>query len=257
MLFIVVSRRVNAGVRQLCVSKGLIMKKRYKLIALIITLTIGIIIYRLLLKPHAWLSTSSPNETYTVELTGDKSRPSFLAIEHEVDFNVLKNGNRFIENARAHSGDWMDISFELAYPEHAWINENVLRFWRNPERPDKAAYDTMLIFNETGKTIRYFRINSKDMFLVFDMQPNSTIKLSPSSQSGLSWVTCEGEFEDGQHITCNGVNFSHEDKENEPLKYCVSVDYSRVKIESSQSSGYDINGNWKIPNVPKSASCNP
>ena len=175
----------------------------------------------------------------------------------EVRFNVIRNGQTVVKDAYAHSGDAMDISFELAYPEHAWIDENVLRFWRNPDRAEQSGADTLLIWNQTGKAIRYLKVNSKDMYLVFDVQPNSTLKLFPSHQPWQSWLDCKGEFEDGQRIQCNGVNFSHNDKLNPPLKYCVSIKYDRVVIESPQIEGYDVNGSWKTPNVLKAMACSP
>ena len=210
------------------------MKRLYKLVASLAVsacaLTAGIVVYRLSSQPTVWLSTSSPDKTYTVELTGNKSRSFY----HAVRFNVIKNGQATVEDAHAHSGDWMDISFELAYPERAWVDENVLRFWRGPERVERAGFDTLLIANKTNKAIKYLRVSAKDLFLVFDIQPGSTSRLSPSRQSWQAWVDCDGEFEDGRRIRCDGVNFSHHDRSNEPLTYCMSVTDGRVAIESSQ-----------------------
>ncbi|HEY9286213.1 MAG TPA: hypothetical protein VIP46_22365 [Pyrinomonadaceae bacterium] len=236
------------------------MKKLIKLTALIstlvLTLTAGILIHGWLFEPPVWLSTSSPNKTYTVELTGDKGRGGFLFMS-VVRFNVIRNGQAIVKNAYAHSGDWMDISFELAYPEHAWISENVMRFWRNPHLPEeKEKSDILLISNDTGKAIKYLRIKLEDMFLVFDMQPHSTLKLSSTHQSWSSGVGVEGEFEDGQRIGY-GAGFPHYNKVNEPLRYCVSINDSYVKIESPQMEGSDDKGNWDRLNIPKSPSCNP
>ena len=232
------------------------MRRLYKVIALVTTLAItlatGIIVHRLVFKSHVWLSTSSPSGTYTVELTGNKSRSFY----HVVRFNLIKNGQPVIENAYAHSGDWMDISFELAYPEHAWVNENAIRFWRNPDVPDDKS-DTLLISNDTGKVIRYLKIYAKDMFLVFDVQPKSSHRLSFSHQYEGSWIDCEGEFDDGQRIEASGVSFSRSDKLNEPMRYCMSIGDSRVKIESPQAEGYESGSDWKKPDVPRAMNCNP
>lgn len=236
------------------------MKNFYKVAALLatlaVTLTAGIVIHRLLFKPHVWLSTTSPNKTYTVELTGDKGRGGFI-FYNTVRFNALRNGQSIVKNAHAHSGDWMDISFELAYPEHAWVSENVMRFWRNPHLPEeKEKSDTLLISNDTDKAIKYLKVNANDMFLVFVMQPKSTLKLSSTHQSWSSGVWVGGEFEDGQRIDY-GAGFPHHNKVNEPLRYCVSINPSYVKIESPQMEGYDDKGNWDGPNILKSSSCNP
>jgi hypothetical protein len=209
-----------------------------------------------LFKPHVWLSTPSPNKIYTVELTGDKGRGGFI-FYNTVRFNVIRNSQIIVENAYAHSGDWMDISFELAYPEHAWVSENVLRFWRNPHLPgEKEESDTLVISNDTGKALKYLRIKLKDMFLVFDMQPYSTLQLSSTHQSWSSGVWIEGQFEDGERVDY-GAGFPHHNKVGAPLQYCVSINPSSVKIESPQMEGYDDNGNWDKLNIPKSSNCNP
>jgi hypothetical protein len=231
------------------------MRKLFKFIALILTLiltlTAGIYIHGLLFKPAPWLTTSSPNKTYIVEMTGDKGRGGFF-IMSEVRYNVIKNGQAIVKDAYAHSGDSMDISFELAYPEHAWISENILRFWRNHHLPEyKGKYDVLLISNETDKAIKHLRIYAQDMFLIFDIQPRSTLKLS-FSHPYVNGVSGEGEFDDGQRIWY-GATFPLEKELNEPLRYCMSINYNYVKIESPQIDGYDSKGKW----IPKSVGCSP
>lgn len=137
------------------------MKKRYKLLALVGALTVGIVAYKLLFQPEVWLSTSSPNKVYVVELTGEKSRPRFPFHEHEVQFNVVRNGNSFIRNAYSHSGDWFDPGFEDSYPEYFWVSESVVRFGRNLSAPEKG-FDTIVVTNNTDRMIRYLRLSARD-----------------------------------------------------------------------------------------------
>jgi hypothetical protein len=235
------------------------MKRLIKVIALISTLALtliaGILIHGWLFEAPVWLSTSSPNKTYTVELTGDKGRGGFI-FDSTVRFNVIRNGQPLVKDVHAHSGDFMDISFELAYPENVWVNENVIRFWRTSDVIEHQA-DTLLILNNTDKVIRYLKINAKDMFLVFDMQPHSSLRLSTSHQSWLGWIACEGEFVDGQPISWDGVNFFHQDKLNVPLQYCVAISEGEIKIESPQIEGYNSSGSGDNPNIPKAMNCNP
>lgn len=231
------------------------MKKRY-FIVLVVTLIAGIVAFWFLSRPPALFATSSPSKTYMVELTGDKSRPLFPVIEHEVGFNVFKHDNRIIKNAYAHSGDWFDISFELAYPEHTWVDENILRFGRDLNVPESRK-DMLSLANHSGKVIKYLKINAKDMFLIFDMQPRSTLSLSSSHQSWLSWIECEGEFIDGERISWSGVNFFHRDTLGEPMRYCISVHEGGLRIESAQIEGFDTKGSGDDPNVSKAESCNP
>ena len=235
------------------------MRKLYKRAALVVTLVVtlaaGIIVHRLLFKSPVWLSTSSPNKTFTVELTGAKGRGGIIFYS-TVRFNVIRNGQTLVKDAHAHSGDFMDISFELAYPEHAWLDENVIRFWRNQDTPQQKS-DAILISNDTDKVIRYLKINANDMFLVFDMQPHSSLRLSASHQSWLSWIACEGEFMDGQSISQNGVNFFHQNKLKIPLQYCVSINDTGLKIQSPQIEGYNSPSTGDKPNIPKAMNCRP
>jgi len=230
------------------------MSKLHKIIILLIVLAAGVITYKWMFE-SVWLTTSSPNKTYTVELTGDKGRGG-LIIPSVVGYRVFKDSQITAKNSRVHSGDWMDISFELAYPEHAWVNENVLRFWRNPHLPkEKDKFDVLTISNDTDKTIKYLEVNARDMFLIFDLTPKSTLRLSSTHQSWSYGVWIRGEFEDGQNIEY-GTDYTHRDKLNKPLRHCLSVNYGYVKIESPQDENGDNEDSDNLK-ITKSANCNP
>ena len=193
---------------------------RYKLIGLIVgvsiflvTLVAGIIIHWRFAYYRVWLSSTSPNQKYTVELTGDKGRGGFL-IFSVVKYNILVNGELLTMDRLVHFGDAMDISFELAYPEHAWIDENTLRFWSNRHRREDNL-DRLLISNNTDKVIRFLRIKAWDMFFVFDVQPHSQLKLLFTHRSDGKGISVEGEFDDGSLIDY-GVSFL-ENGSREPL----------------------------------------
>ena len=138
-----------------------------------LTFQIGLVVYWCLDDPTVWLTTASPNRRYTVELTGDKGRGGFI-IPSVVNYNLLKDGKAFVVGRWAHSGDAMDISFELAYPKHAWISDNTLRFWRERHWQSDRRPDLLLVSNRTVKVVRFLRIRTSDMFFVFDIPPNST-----------------------------------------------------------------------------------
>ena len=231
------------------------MSKLHKIIILLIVLAAGVAIYKWMFE-SVWLTTSSPNKTYTVELTGDKGRGG-LIISSVVGYRVFKDSKLVAKNWWIHSGDWMDVSFELAYPEHAWISENVLRFWRNPHIPEeKDKFDILLISNDTDKTIKHLEVKARDMFLVFDLQPNSTLRLVSTHQSWSYGIWIGGEFEDGQNIEY-GSGFTYRDKLNKPLRHCLSVNYDYVKIESPQMDENGYNEDFDKLKITKSANCNP
>lgn len=235
------------------------MKTFYKLIAVaaifFFILTAGILLHEFFFTSRVWFSTTSPNKTYTIELTGDKGRGGILFYS-TVRFNALRNGQTIVKGAHAHSGDFMDISFELAYPEHEWVSDNIARFWRTPNVPE-SNFDQLVVSNNSGKAIKFLKIYAMDMFLIFDMQPNSTLKISASHQSWASWIKSEGEFIDGQPISGNGVNFLLKNGLDKPFRYCISISENGLKIENARAEGYDRNGSSERPNVPIARDCNP
>lgn len=232
------------------------MRKRIGIFILALTLILGIIAYAVFGQTTPWLSTSSPNKTYTVELRGNKSRPRTPFIEHETRFSLLKNGQAIIKNAYVDSYDWFDSAFEDSYPQQIWVNDSVLRFGLNVAESEKSS-DSLAISNNASKPIKYLKIEARDMVFVFDMPPKSNIKLPVPHQRWLSWITCEGEFGDGQRVSWNGVNFFHRDQIREPLRYCITINEASLKIGSPVMDGYTDDGTGDGPNISKTVSCDP
>jgi hypothetical protein len=224
---------------------GHTMKRLWKVFILVgtlaLTLSAGIVVHRHFFRPTVWLSTSSPSKAYTVELTGDKGRGGFL-IHNVVRFNAIKNGHLLVKDGFVHSGDSFDISFELRFPEHAWLSENVLRFWSNPNYPVRAKPDLLMVSNTTDKRIEYLQIyaDAYDMFLVFDVQPHSTVTLSFSHQSERPRFNCVGEFQDGSPVIYERA-FT-ETKLDSPLRYCLSIDNNSTKIDILGDEGQCSSG---------------
>lgn len=202
---------------------------------------------------RVWLSTSSPDSKYTVELTGDKGRGGFF-ISSVVKYNILIHGEPLVRDRLLHYGDSMDISFELAYPEHAWIERNTLRFWSNRHRREDNL-DTLLVSNNTDRVIRFLRIKAWDMFFVFDVQPRSNLSLQFVHRTEGNGFSVEGEFEDGSHLNY-GVGFP-ESGSSGPLGYCMTIFDDRVTINSPRERGYDHRGDWNNLNIDAAPDCTP
>jgi hypothetical protein len=220
----------------------------------IVAISVGLIAHWWFRESPVWLSSSSPNHTYAVDLTGDKGRGGFI-IDSVVKYRLSKNGNVFVKDRVAHRGDWLDISFELAYPEHAWIRENVMRFWRKPDRLEEDRSDALLISSDASQAVRYLRIKTKDMFFIFDIKPRSTSRLSFTHQSEGNYFWCEGEFIDGRRFEY-AANFL-ESKASDPLGYCIVIHDNRLTIESPHERGYDYRGTWDNLNIAQSPGCQP
>lgn len=197
----------------------------FGLLAFLLTLVGATAIYWRLTYYRVFLTSQSPTGKYTVELTGDKGRGGLVTYA-VVKYNLLVDGRPVTRDRLAHYGDWMDISFELAYPEHAWIDEKTLRFWNEHRREDKL--DTLVISNNTAKRIKFLRIKAWDMFFVFDVKPNTKQKLTFTHRTESKQISAEGEFEDRALIDY-GVSFP-EHRRREPVGYCMTIDYAHVTI---------------------------
>lgn len=230
------------------------MKQRIILAIIVAAFTFGTIACAALAQSGTFLTTSSPNKTYTVELTGNKSAPSVPGVDHEARFNLFKNGQPIVKNGYVDEYDWFDSDFAGMYPEHKWLNESVLRFGSNVSNSEKSS-DSLVVSNKTNKTIKYLRIVAGGMLFIFEMPPDSKSKFSVPYLGDLPWVTGEGEFTDGQKVKANGVNFQNKEKLKDSLRYCISVLDDSLKIESPIMDVYSGNGASDKPNIPKAANC--
>lgn len=179
-----------------------------------------------------FLTTSSPKGSYVVSLSGRKDRPKLPMVSHEVSFSVTKDGKASSTNNYLHSGDWLDPSFDILYPQHEWITENVLHFYRK-EFFNEGERESILVQNKTTKVIEYLRVTSVDSFLLFDVQPDATITLVISGpRADNRWVTVEGEFSDRQRIKRTGIGFLFAKDAKGPFTYQVDINADGLIIES-------------------------
>ena len=184
------------------------------------------------------LTTTSPKGTYTVRLTGRAERPKLPFVSHQVLFSVTMGGEVALANKYLHSGDWFDPSFGLAYPEHAWVSDQILKFYKN-EFVSEGQYGRILILNKTREIIQYLRVTSVDTFLVLDVQPESTTTMDVSAPRGDSvWIKVEGEFVGGRQIKGNGVGFLFPKGKHGPFAYYVYINENSLTIESPDLEKY-------------------
>ena len=171
------------------------------------SLLICFLLYSFVLKPlPTFLTTASPDRTYTVTLKGQKTRPIFFTAT--IRFDVLKNGTSILSDKFLYSADGMDIPFETWYPNHRWLNEQSIQFYREQNLRDTPP-DTIVVANNTGKTIKYAKIDSIDILIFFEMQPGFKVSIPTSQSKGDGkWLSVEGEFSDGLNISEFGADFS-------------------------------------------------
>ncbi len=196
--------------------------------ALLGAIWISLVLYDAAVESTPFFTTASPGGTYTVKLTGQKQRPFFFTTT--VNYHVLKNGQPFIPSTYIHSGDFMDISFELAYPHHRWMSENILQLYReqyfNDGRPD-----TLVVINRTGRVIKHLKVASQHQFLFFDLQPGTEMNLLNSRPRGdYKGFNIVGEFYDGRRI--NSEEALRPNKElSGPFTYYIYINADGATFE--------------------------
>jgi hypothetical protein len=189
---------------------------------------ISMALYDAAVESNPFFTTSSPEGTYTVKLTGQKQRPFFFT--NTVNYQVLKNGQPFLPSTYIHSGDAMDISFELAYPNHRWLSENILHLYRE-EYFNYGKPDTLVVVNRTGQVIKHLKVASEDQFLFFDLQPGAEIKLLNSRSRGdYKWFKAVGELYDGRKIK-SGENLKPNKELSGPSTYYIYINTDSAIFE--------------------------
>jgi len=165
-----------------------------------------LVIYSFFFKPlQTFLITSSPDKTYTVSLRGQKTQPIFFTAE--VRYDVSKKGAPMLSNKFLYSADGLDFPFEYRYPNYRWLNEQTIQFYREENLRERPP-DSVILVNNTGKTIKLVRIESNEIVLFFQLEPGFKTSI-PSSQSGDSkWIFVKGEFTDGTSISEFGADLN-------------------------------------------------
>lgn len=214
------------------------LRRILPLCALLGALFASLVLYKAIAPPQVFLTTSSPGKTYTVHLAGKKETPRIPALSHEVHFSALKGSEKFLADKYLHSGDWFDPSFEISYPQHTWVSENVLRLYRD-EHFSKRTPDTLTVVNGTNGIIKYLRVTSDCMVLLFDLQPRSTTELSiPAPRGNLKWVSVEGEYSEGRSIKEVSADFVIPDEPSGRFTYYIYISGDDLRIESPQLEKY-------------------
>ena len=133
----------------------------------------GLAIYDLRSQSKPFRTISSPNGVYTVVLSGRKDRPTLPILDHSVRMDVVKSGKPFLSNKELYSGDWLDASFDGWFPQHQWVTEQALQFYKDQFRRD-LPNDTITLENNSSRRISFLKVMSVDMLIIFDLEPRST-----------------------------------------------------------------------------------
>jgi hypothetical protein len=80
-----------------------------------------------------------------------------------------------------HFADHLDSAFSDEYSDPVWINEHLLCF--RSQAYVAGDEDNLVIRNESSKQIKFLRVRTYDMFLVFNLEPGES-----ESMSTLPWA---------------------------------------------------------------------
>lgn len=222
------------------------MRKKVLLILILVLIPLIVVgaitvksLYRIAAQKEWSLSTTSPGGTYTVQLRGKTEPPSIYYAHgnHEVSMNVLKNGTNLLMNELIYDGDQYDDLFLDLFPAQEWQAESVLRFGEEHSSPS-TQYDTILVTNNSSKTIEYFRVNYNgiELFYIFELSPGANAQLRAESrtdkQSDRSGLVCFGKVE-GRTIQGSASFYIH-GKYKGPGQYSISIEDTGITIKSRE-----------------------
>ena len=213
------------------------IRSRPLVIAVIGCCILGLIagFYYYLHRPSVFFTTSSPSKTYSVNLKGDGRRS--LLLSHEVRADVLKSGRPFISDVYIHSSNnAFDLSFEAGFPDARWLGNNALELYR-PEYFERGS-DSLIIRNSSDKAVKYLRAQGVNKFLIFDLEPGSSIVLQiPAPRGDTQWIDVWGAFNDNQEIVFCQKGFDRHSTQRVHTNYQIRITPSEVQIE-------------EVPNLP-------
>lgn len=199
---------------------------------------LGVVLLIAVVGVRAWVTkrtavfttTSSPQNTYSVNLKGAKGRP--LLIPYWVSADVYKIGEPYVTDVLLHQAwDAFDLSFELGFPDIRWPANNVVEFYREEYFEDGS--DVLIVQNRSGKNLRCVSIDAVSKFLVIDMRPGASLSLkAPKSRGDVQSIDLEGVMDDGTTISNQSVSFDRTGRRALDCTYLVSITESGPTIET-------------------------
>jgi hypothetical protein len=195
--------------------------------------------------------TTSPGGTYTVRFTEDIESKQGLMFENRVIwFSLIKKGTVIMDKELfARDKAYKLPSFIEKYPHQEWKAENILRLGNIPPLPDTMCNE-VIVANLTSNAIGYVDVITfqPERFIIFDLQPNSTVKLysQPENASSLTFLA-GGKFSGGQIMNRIQVDFQLPESQSSVARFCITISNQGISITSSEYEGviYDTTELWE------------
>ncbi len=198
-----------------------------KLILILVAVAVIVVVILSVSFGHEISSTSSPNNTYTVQISQERSFPY---IGRYVYLNASRSGEPILKRKLLYTGDFLDQEFNSLYPKHSWLSESILKIGRG----EGAQSDALQISNNTSYRLKYLLIETyEDKFILLDVEPGVNINLDFRYVGRLS---CQGEFSESGKRFGDAVELSSEGGNDARKQFSISVKDDGVGIESSQQT---------------------
>lgn len=207
---------------------------------LVLTILVGlsVVLFVAVFGARAWInkrtavftSTTSPQNTYSINLKGAKGRP--LLIPYWVSADVYKAGEPFVADVLLHEAwDAFDLSFELGFPEIRWQANNAVEFYAPLYY--ELGNDVLIVQNRSDKPLKCLFIHAVSKFLVVDMRPGASVSLKvPKPRGDWPWFGYEGVLDDGTPIPRKFEQFNRRASRKTDCTYVLSILESHSLIET-------------------------
>jgi len=123
-----------------------------------------------------------------------------------------------------------DLSFESGFPNVRWLSDNTVEFYRQ-EYFEKGS-DSVIIQNSSNRAIKYVRLQALNEFLIFDIEPGSSISvLIPAARGDSQWIALSAAFNDNQKIDFYPRSFDRRSTQRVRFNYKILITPSGLQIE--------------------------
>jgi hypothetical protein len=186
-------------------------------------------------------TTTSPSKIYTVNFSEEIESKQGLMFENRVIwFSLIKNGVLTLDKELFARDKASKLpSFTEKYPYQEWREENILRLGgKNPLL--NSRNNEVLVSNLSSNSIDYFDVITlqPERFLIFDLAPNTTVKVDsqPESASSSTFLA-GGKFSGGQAMKRAQADFRIPENSSAPAHICIIITDQEITINSREYEG--------------------
>jgi hypothetical protein len=188
-------------------------------------------------RPPFKLITSSPSNTYRVEIVESSSR-EYGAIAH---WNAFKQDRKIVDQSTIYNASPPPY-FSETYPDYNWLTDNQL-WLGNRSQTSSQQYDEILVANKSSIPIVSMLITNirYQSLIVFDMEAYSIIKIHTppialyEPKTVNFDVACK--LADGSMVVSNPTTFPNLERYVGGLHFCLVVRDNKISIWSQELDG--------------------